>query len=206
MTMSECKCQGPATIEYDGPAPTELPVTLDFVKQQAGIDPSDDTFDVLLTEYIKSAASMVQDWIGKTLITTSYIANWNFDFPLCMRLRENPELTIDRIEYIPTGQETYSILDPDMYLAVTDKHITQIYPESVWPTADPVSDTVQAYYSAGFGPDETSIPAEIKLAIAMVATKALNQRGDCDGECGADLLRPATKLLRNYKEYRGLYV
>lgn len=206
MTTTECKCQGPATIEYDGTPPTELPVTLDYAKLQAGIDLSDDTFDTLMNEYIKSASSMVQDWIGKTLITTSYVANWNFDFPMCMRLRENPELTIDRIEYIPVGEQTYSILDSDLYLSVTDKHVTNILPASTWPTTDPVSDAVRIYYSAGFGPDETSIPDEIKLAITRVTTKALNQRGDCDGDCGADLLRPAIKLLRSYKDHRGLYV
>jgi len=203
---NNCDCQHPATIEYDGPAPTELPVTLAFAKQQAAIDPSDSSFDDLLTSYLQAATTMVQDWIGKTLITTSYIANWNFEFPMCMKIRENPELFVDRIEYIPAGEEDYVVLDPDMYLLAKTQHVRYVYPVVHWPDTDQVSDTARLYYSAGFGPDESSIPAEIKLAITMITTKAIAQRGDCGSECGSDLLKPAQKLLRSWKEHRGLYV
>lgn len=204
--MSHCDCDHPAWIMETGIPPTELPVSLDFVKRHVAIDPSDTTFDELLTAYIKAAEKITQNWIGKTLITRTYTAGYHFSFPPCLEIQECPFFEVTKIEYIPENEENYVDLDPDQYRLLKIRHFNFVYPNSAWPQTDKVSDAVIVYYTAGYGNTEADIPLEIKLALAMTVNKAFNDRGDCDSDKQLNLLQPAIKILRDFKPCRGIYV
>lgn len=197
------KCMRANLRMYDGTPPTALPVDLELVKSQAAIDPSDTTFDVLLTTYVKVLTKQIQDWIGKTLITTNYSVGLDFGFPCCVEIGDGPNVVIDRVQYIPDGGTDYEVLDPKNYEIITTQHFIQIFsaPGIPWPETEFVPEAAEIYYSAGFGADHTAVPDEIQLAIAMSATKALNQRGDCDCAAPVNLLSSASNLLKSYKPY-----
>lgn len=199
--ICKTECEYPKWCVIDGAAPTAKPVSTTLVKQQAAIDPSDDTFDPLIDVYIESARKLVQDWIGKTLITTNYLCSWSWGFPDCLKIQDGPNFILTKISYIDVESGDWVDLDISAYQIDSDQHFINIYPDTVWPDTPNNPNVIRAYYAAGFGVSDAEVPAEIKLALAQICTQALGQRGDCgDGEC--NLLPTAMKLLRSYKPYR----
>lgn len=199
MGRCEEKCAFPKWCLVDGEPPYAQPVSTNLVKQQAAIDPSDTTYDPLIDVYIKSATELVQNWIGKTLIATSYIASWSWCFPDCLQIQNNPNFSLTKIDYIDINTGEFVTLDSDTYLVDAGKHFIDIYTVSGWPQVPDVPDVARAYYTAGFGASEADVPADIQLALAMIVTKALGERGDCGT---VKLLDSAMNLLRNYKPYK----
>lgn len=197
--------------------PVETPVTLDFVKRHLRIDHDDD--DGLLPTYIVAAASWIENYLGRTLITTTYtmavgdqpVANawpmtpspllilplaysWPPLHPMPFRLLRSPFQSFGGIQVVNSADGTTTTLDPTEY------------------TLDVASDPARFHltgsfgllrgrhllvtFTAGYGDTPDKIPRDIQLAVAILVAYIYENRGDMSME---DLPPALTHLLANHR-------
>lgn len=188
-------CSQPERVEVITP-PATTAITKAFALAQLGRDASDTTYDDLLAVYIPAAVKKAEDWTGKTFIDTSYRAYWNC-FSYCLLILAAPNFSVLNFKYLDTDGNEQDF-PADDYNIYTDRHYAQIVPVSSFPSTEDKPDAVYVDYKAGYGTSDTDVPADVRVAIAMMVVKMIANRGDCSDECG-DVPCDAQRLLMPYR-------
>ena len=120
-------------------------ISLNLAKLQAGLEPDETYQDVLISQYIDSAARLASDFIGKTLLTTGYRAYWNY-LHECLEIRDH-NVGITALKYIDTDGNEQEITDFEVQRR---EHVTMVY-TSEFPSTKDIPEAVFIDYTAGWG-------------------------------------------------------
>lgn len=181
-----------------------LPLTLSEVKEQLNIPLSSTIKDSYLTFLIEAVTDYFESFTNRILINTGF-RTYRDKFPCCsncfiirkakvdpgsvlINYLKNSVLTpIDPLKYYVTSQNSY----PGIYL-----NQNQSWPNDV----DIRVQAIQIDFTAGFGANESSIPAKIKLSLLQHIAALDANRGDCDSDACANALPSAAKNI--YMQYK----
>lgn len=151
-------------------APVGLPVTVDNVKAQARITYSDAAQDELLSLYLQTAVNYATRRLARPLMTST----WKYccdAFPCRgpLELPLAPATSVTHVKYV--GDDgLQQVWDADEYVVDVASEPARLCPVfgGAWPVIQPTLNAVEVQFVAGYG-NATSVPAEIKLAVIMLA-------------------------------------
>lgn len=146
-------------------APAALAVSLRAARDQARVD-TDAAGNSALDEEIRQ---QVEQWTkdaetrtGRSLVQQTYRLTLDC-FGAAIRLARPPVLAVAHIRFYDSGgvQRT---LDPQDYLldAQSEPGCIVPAPGRAWPVTQQRLNAVEVQYSAGYGPDSASVPADIR--------------------------------------------
>ena len=167
-------------IEYSIVSQTnELPLTLTEVKSHLRIDFTND--DTYLTHLIKVASSFFEEMTGRSLITKTY-KTYLDKFPqynVGIKIRKSKLQSILSIQYYLNNvltnytSQNYYYNDSTGFSEIFLK-VNNFYPNEI----DEIKNSVVINFTAGYGANEASIPANIKQSLLMFITDCYMNRGD----------------------------
>lgn len=182
------------------------PVSLDEVKAQARLDPSDTSEDTYLTSLINTATTFAEGYTGRDLINKTYIAYLDrFPYSQCqgLELRRSKLQSITTLQYYVNGVLT--TWSSSNYYITNSADYSAIYlvSTSSWPSdCDVRKQAVKITFVAGYGADATFVPAEFKQGLLQHITAMYQARGDaCDGGCEQSLPATAKAIYDQFKIY-----
>jgi len=164
-------------------APALEPVTLAELKGQARLESGETEHDVLLNRLIKAVRIAVEKQTNRSLIETT----WDYfleKFPAsgAIRLPRSPLISVTSITYVATdGTET--TLATAEYVANGNADPPEIFLayNKSWPalretgTAN-LPKPLRVRFKAGYGTDGSSVPANLKIPILMLAAHLFERR------------------------------
>jgi uncharacterized phiE125 gp8 family phage protein len=172
--------------------PVNLPLDLTFVKNYLKIDGVDD--DALITFLIKSVASYVEKYTGRTLINTQYQTYRNnfgvyesyygyvYTAQCCgIELKKSPFVSLDSFTYL-NKDNVETVVDSSLYYVTdkTDYSSILLLPDKQYPSdVLCVQQAVKILFTAGYGIDETTIPTDLQEAMLQLVADLYTNRGDC---------------------------
>lgn len=158
--------------------PITAPVTLDEVKRQVRVHPSDTTYDVELQAYLDAAISFLD---GKDGILQIALEPQTYRYTLDafggavnpLALPIGPVISVGSVKYYTGGALT--TVDAEAYgvRAMAD-HRSDVMPVGQWPTADTGINKVEVEFTAGFEGEMDSatyisaVPKSIRQAILLL--------------------------------------
>jgi uncharacterized phiE125 gp8 family phage protein len=188
--------------------PTVLPIGLDEIKAQLGIDDDLIADDALLMAFVGAATEEAELVTGRSLISRT-LAYWLDAWPVSVEdepIREgwsegvlNPlagarELVLPRPPLSSvTSISTFDDDDVETVFAASNYFVdTASVPGRVVlrsgasaPVTDRVANGVKIVYAAGYGAAFGDVPEAIREGIKRTATWLYNNRGDCDASTAA---------------------
>lgn len=178
--------------------PAIQPVTLADIKDQLNIETADS--DTRLSILIAAATQMVEDHIGRALITRSYMAtlNWwptsNAGFVLrFIRLPKPPLISIESLVTYDDSDAPTTYPTSQYFVDTTQAAGRLVLRRGcVWPLPLRVSSAIELRWTAGYGATADEIPPPILLAIRLQVGVLNEARGD---ETSAAALHPAAVAL-----------
>jgi hypothetical protein len=206
-------------------APALEPVTLHDVKLQARI--SDDAEDSLAVDAITEAREMVEDYLGCSLINTTWkvtFDNWPggdrdqwWSGTRDGHIRELhapgsrsvviPRWPLSSITSVTTYDEgsnstavtVANVFDTDT--ASTPGRLA-LQSGSTWPVALRPTNAIEIVYVAGYGASAADVPAPLRRAIRNIAAYLITHRGDCEGPEDIFTGSGARHILQQYRVVR----
>jgi uncharacterized phiE125 gp8 family phage protein len=169
--------------------PESEPLTLTEAKAQCRVDGTDD--DDLLTDYIETARTLVEQYTGTKLVSQTVVMrarDWCdlYDLPIA------PIASVSGITYIdPDGNS--QTLSTDVYetVLVGLEPLIRLKVNQSWPAIRCAADAIIVTASAGYA----SVPATIKHAMLLTISQWYDDRAS-----GA-LPDGAMALLANYRRF-----
>jgi uncharacterized phiE125 gp8 family phage protein len=138
-------------------------ISLEAARSAARVDG-----DELDGEVLTAAAGYTADAEHETqrcFILQPWRASWK-QFPPALQLRHSPLAHVASIRFYDQDgvQRT---LDPQDYVIDSDSEPACIFPASgrAWPATAQRPNAVSVEYSAGYGPDESTVPAAVKMYV-----------------------------------------
>jgi len=178
--------------------PASLPVSLDLVKQHLKI--SNNNQDEILTLDIEAATECFEAITGMALIdrTIRTVRNGfsnelrhdvGYDLPIILATRQVNSVV--SFQYVNSENTPVNLLEnTDFYIDNTQER-TQLRAVDCWPhNILDRAGVVSIEYVAGFGPDDTFVPSDIKNALLQHVAALYSNRGDCV-DCGVTKAAPA---------------
>lgn len=145
--------------------PIIYPVTLVEAKAHLHVLSADD--DGTIGFLIEVATAQAEDITSRQLMSAVYELTMDI-LPGRIELKKPPLISVDKIEYIPNGSDTYVLLDPSFYVvddtvepAVIIKHRDVSYPAISWRP-----NSVRVTFTAGYA-NTASVPKPIKQWILI---------------------------------------
>lgn len=161
-------------------APVNKPVTLVEVKVHLKIDAADATQDDYLNLLIDMARDFGEKYTKRTFINTGF-TTFRDDFNDSLLLRRSKVSAITSIKYLIAGVLTTLSTDVYSFTDVTSFSEIFLKVDQVFPTdVDQVPQAVEIIFTAGYGPDTTDVPADVKFAMLNHIADLYSNRGDCD--------------------------
>lgn len=177
-----------------GPATT--PISLDELKSYLRIPPSVTADDALLLLIIDLTVLTAEKIIRRDLITKTYST---FRDSIVFQadqliLRRSKLIVVNSIDYI-NNDDIPTNVPSTVWDNTLQADYSRVYLKlnQSWPTdAQDIPQSVTVSFDAGYGPNATDVPADIRGALLQHAANFYENRGDCacDG-AGADLALPA---------------
>lgn len=173
--------------------PDVLAISVADVKEHLKIPASNTDSDDYIEALIKAATLLVEKYIKRELITKTFRTYRDYLVSSCyIQLRRSKVQAIDSISYYKDGSLT--VIDSSLYSftdSVSDwSNIYLVDYTSTWPTdSDKRPQAVLIEFQAGYGPDDSYIPDDIKQALKLIIACLYYNRGDCidcetiDGPC-----------------------
>ncbi len=177
--------------------PSVEPVLLADAKQQARIDTTAD--DNLVTDFITGARQWAENYTGRAFITQTW-QMWLDLWPGAVDMwwdgvRDGPVTGLDEINYIALPRPPLVSVNSVQYFDNTDTGT--VWPTSnyfvdtirapgrvalrlgsVWPVPSRLTNGIMIEYVAGYGPDGSYVPEQIKSAIRQLVTHWYENRGE----------------------------
>lgn len=161
-------------------AAANQPLQLDTVKTYLKISLTDKTQDDLLNIYIDAATDFAEKYMNRDLINKTY-TTFRDDFNDCFELRRSRVSSIASIKYLISDVLTTVATTVYGFTDVTDYSDIFLEEDQEWPTdVDDVLQAVEIIFIAGYGATDSSIPADIKIALLSHIAFMYENRGDCD--------------------------
>lgn len=146
----------------------ELPVTVEELKDHARIE--HDADDALLNGYLRAATELVQEQMGRVLVSETYRLRL-FQWPRGRRIRlpYPPLVSVDTFQYTKRGEGTATAVDSSIYSVLTDSEPGEIVlnPNMSWPTTELAADGIEVEFTAGYGA-RSNVPERVKQAIMLI--------------------------------------
>lgn len=167
--------------------PASTPITLAEVKEFLRIDTSDD--DALLTSLIEAAVACGEGITRRIFITTGFrtfrngfseTKNFVQGGELPIVLRKSSLIDTTLFTYKTDSGTTTLVKDTDFFEEIVNDY-SKLRPEDMWPSDN--KERVQSItieFDAGYGPDASDVPADIKTALQQHVCFLYNNRGDCN--------------------------
>lgn len=155
-------------------APTEWPVSVQDVKDNARIDIFDD--DVWIWNAIKAATELCETFLKRCFCTTTLRLNLD-EFPWFDFVLPRPNLvSVTSIKYLDTSgvQQTLSASAYSVDIRSTPGRIVPVY-NTDWPVYRNFTNSIEVIYVAGYGA-ASAVPNAIKQAIKFCVTEWYNNR------------------------------
>lgn len=163
--------------------PANMVISLTEVKEHLRLDSTDASQDSYLTMLILSATDYAQQYMGITLINTTY-RTYRDCFTSCIELRKPPFSSLVSFEYLVS--DVYTAVTASLYYIAERNVYPKIYlvdGESFPSDIDNTKNAVQIDFVAGYGADSTAIAepmlSNIKLALLNHVARLYEIRGDC---------------------------
>jgi uncharacterized phiE125 gp8 family phage protein len=165
----------------------ELAVSLDMAKLHLNVTVTD--WDPLITEYIQAATVVVEGFLGRSLINKGYVQSldyfprhfrpaWSHHHvnlrrmhPYEIKLLNPPLISVETVEYYDTDSALQTLSSPADFQVDTNAEPGRIMPKvgSYWPaTLHTIPNAVRIHFTAGYGDNTDSIPANFKTAIKQI--------------------------------------
>jgi len=168
------------------------PVTLAEVKAQLNIPLADTSKDAYLNLLIDAATAFGEKCTKREFINKTFRTFRN-TFADCKELRRSHVSVINSIEYLLDGVFTAVTSTVYGFTDVTGFSHVFLEEDQSWPTdVDNVPQAIKIEFVAGYGPDDTDVPADIKLALLNHIAMMYSNRGDCSCDAGNAATLPAT--------------
>ncbi len=173
------------------------PLTLSETKAYLKYTASDQ--DDFINLLIDAATACGEKYTGRDFINKTY-TTFRDTFWDCFQLRRSRVSDVTSIKFLlndvltPVATTVWGFTDVNGYPDIFLKE------DQVWPTdVDNVPQAIEIVFIAGFGADDTFIPADIKQALLAHILFMFENRGDCPTDSGfADMGLPAiTRTLYN---------
>lgn len=196
--------------------PASEPVALADVKLALALDPSDTTWDTMLTRQITAARQAVENYLNRTLITTtrlltmdSFPAQGAAAFPLnavetslgygsasnALNIPMGPVQSVQSFKY-QDQSNTEQTVSASTYFTDTAGARLILNTGQSWPTGQRGGAGIGISYKAGFGDNASDVPATIREAIIQVVCRLYEGRGCCSME---DAIGAVSGLLSGYR-------
>lgn len=141
-------------------APLSYPVTLDEAKAHLNILSADD--DKLISFLIAVATEQAEEITNRQLMRATYEMTMDI-LPDRFEIKKPLLHTVEKIEYIPDGLSSYTLLDPSMYMVDTtvEPGVVIRRNDASYPALSWMVNAVRVTYTAGYA-DAASVPKSIK--------------------------------------------
>jgi uncharacterized phiE125 gp8 family phage protein len=160
--------------------PVNLAVSLEKVKEQLRLDPSDSSQDDYLTLLIRAATRIAEAYTRRTFINTTFRTYRDF-FENCTKLRRSRFHSLEAYKYSVNG--SLIDIDTDLFYVTIETGYSKIvlkddkeYPEDI----DDKLDSILIDFVAGYGTDSANIPPDLVLGLLNHIAMLYENRGDCD--------------------------
>ena len=175
-------------------AAVNKPLKLDTVKNFLKISLSDKSQDDLLNIFIDAATEFGEkytnrDFINKTYTTFRDDFSSFCDINTTFELRRSRISSVTSIKFLVNDVLTTVATSIFGFTDVTDYSEIFLKEDQQWPTnVDNIPQAVEIIFVAGYGADETSVPADVKIALLSHIAFMYENRGDCNtGDIGDKL-------------------
>lgn len=156
------------------------PLTLDSVKSYLRINLSDKSQDDFLEILIDAATNFGEKYTNRDFINKTY-TTFRDNFQDCFELRRSRVSDVTSVKYLISDVLTTVAITVWGFTDVTDYSEIFLKEDQQWPTdVDLIPQAVEITFIAGYGADDTNVPADIKLAMLSHIAFIFENRGDCD--------------------------
>lgn len=192
--------------------PTETPVTVSELKQQARV--SDSSEDELLQSYIDAATDYLQDQTGMFFLNHSVIfypvetavqgvfssGAWRREFDsvaswsaATAQFPRSPVSYVSSVEYRAVGSSGYTVISSSDYSLLADRRLRFGSDFSFPAISHEFADPVRISATVGYGTTPGSVPAILRNAILILAAHFYDNRG------GSVLPRCVDQIIANHR-------
>jgi uncharacterized phiE125 gp8 family phage protein len=178
-------------------APTEFPVTIQDLKDQACIDGSD--LDARLDGFIAAATTAIEKHLDRALITQTrkeYFPGWPCDAFVLMGV---PLVSVTHVKYYSTADVSATLASTSYDVDVcSEPGLIRLKYMQQWPTTTlRPTNPIEIQYVCGYG-SAASVPEPIKQAILMLAASWVRNR-EADASTEYRLLDTYTAILSPFR-------
>ena len=167
------------------------PLTLAEVKDYLKVTSSDE--DDFINFLIDAATACGEKYTGRDFINKTY-TTFRDTFWDCFELRRSRVSDVISIKFLLNDVLTDVPTTVFGFTDVNDYSEIFLKEDQVWPTdEDNVPQAIEIVFVAGFGADDTSIPADVQNAMLAHIAFMFENRGDCPP--GTSALPTTTKIL-----------
>ena len=159
--------------DYQSVAPTTLAVTLNDAKRHLNVSSTND--DALITEQIKSAATMLENRTQRCFVTQTrvlkmddfcdkrYVHNRRIYPP------RSPLKSVSSVVYLDSNGVSTTMPSSDYVVSTGDQpgFIAEAY-NATWPSVYPQANSVTITYVAGHSTVSSGVPSNCKQAVRML--------------------------------------
>ena len=158
-------------------APVNLPVTTDEARLHARID--DDAIDSDIALMVSAATEEVEGVIGRQIISATFELTLEC-FPDVIRLPMGKTSSVSSVTYYDADDASQTLAGTE-YALDAAREPAVVYStatNSDWPATYERPDAVKVTYVAGYGANNTDVPAGLRVAILMLFAYRWEHRGD----------------------------
>jgi len=203
------------SVEYDEEGqPACEPVDLATARAHLRVNEGYADDDSIIALYLQAAREWVEDYINRTLITSTRVL-WYDTFapaegwPATLWIPYGPVQTINKLSYFdPGGTETeltVGLTDDGVVDVVLDKSAfaPRIVPRynRPWPISKIFIKQVKVNYDCGYGDAPKYVPAAIRSAVLLRLTDLYEYRSDSVAGATFARTQAAERLLANYRDH-----
>ena len=158
--------------------PTTEPVTLAMAKAHLRVDDNEE--DPLIAQVIEAAREWCEDFQRRSFCSQTWRLTLD-EFPSCdvIELPRPPLASVSSITYVDSDGATQTLSSGD-YTVDTDSEPGRVilgYDES-WPSTRDVPNAVTITYVAGYGANDSFVPAKVKQAMLLLIGHWFENRED----------------------------
>lgn len=153
--------------------------------------------DTIITQYLNAASMLVEDTLGRALLTQTWQATFSyFDRDLKFVIERSPMQAVTKVEALISG--VYTIVDPSVYevrIISRDETYIRLQQNQSWPVADIDDAAFRFTFTIGYG-TAAQVPPPIWQAILLAVYGYYENRENMNvGNLGVNpafisLLRP----------------
>ncbi len=134
--------------------------------------------DGLLESYLRAAMAAIEARIGKALLARRFLwALEDWRDAAAQALPVAPVRAIEAVELVDAAGGVVTV-DPARYRLAEDAHRPRLAARGLLLPAVPVDGQVRVRFEAGFGPDWSDVPVDLRQAVILLAGEFYERRSE----------------------------